>query len=413
MVAFNVPLLLVMVGVLLSLTCAAIVGAFSFLQQRELIGDIVAHALLPGMAFSLLLYGVASPLLLTIGGVGSGMLALLLVDYLWQRTRLSQDGAMACVLSLFFGLGLVVLTYIQQRGRGVLIVLEHYLLGKTALLMYRDIQALILLASLLLVALVLFLPEWRLMAFDLAFAHAVALPLRRFQWLFRVLTLWTIVLGAQTIGIVLMNAMLIIPVVIAQYWTRRLHRLLCIAVASAHLMGVMGVGLSYCHAQLPAGASIVLVGALLALCSFVLSPRGFLANRWRQYRYNLRVRDENLLKALYAAHQGLREPQAFTVLALQEALMLSRDEVVRGLRRLASQRLVVARAGQWWLTRSGRQKGSAIARRHLLWEAYARRLLRMHPDSVHHDAEIMEHIITPDIEASIRQVLSSQEVPKA
>ena len=144
----------VVLGTMLLTGSAAMVGAFALLKKKVLVGDAVAHATLPGVCLAFLLTGTKHPLYLVLGAFIAGWLALLLMDQLTRRSKLKEDTAMALVLSVAFGLGLLLLTAIQHTGNAAQVGLQNFLLGKAATLVSDDLKVLVLL-SLALITMVL------------------------------------------------------------------------------------------------------------------------------------------------------------------------------------------------------------------------------------------------------------------
>src|SRR5215207_8154957 len=117
---------------------AGAVGAFAVLRRQSLQGDVVSHAALPGVGIAFLLGG-RSPLELVLGGAVAGWLALVLVGVVNRRSRVPFDAALGGALAVFFGLGLVLMVYIQKHAGGGQHPLERYLFGQAAILHDRDV----------------------------------------------------------------------------------------------------------------------------------------------------------------------------------------------------------------------------------------------------------------------------------
>ncbi|MEM9569606.1 MAG: metal ABC transporter permease [Bacteroidota bacterium] len=399
------------IGVVVSLSSTAIIGVFSALQKKELAGDAIAHATLPGVALSFIITGLKAPLYLTIGSFLSGMGALLLIDYLPGRTNLKKDSVMALIIAMFFGVGLLLLSYIQHHPTGSAPAgLSHWLLGDVPSLVDEDIKAFFLLAVGIGSTLFCCYHQWMLYCFDPAFAQSIGLPVKRLQWLFQSLTVLAIILGIQTVGIILITAVLVTPVTAARFWSDRLGYILGITAFLASLAGCLGMVASYYFADVPTGPVIVLIMTLLSLASFLFAPKkGLLAKKWRLYQYQQKVLEENILKLFYQVLQkegcGYDTPQPLSRLLEQRAL--SSSQLLHGLNRLKKKRLVTKKGSDLFqLTLAGKEKGEKILRLHELWEAYLRTHLHIQPSHVHDDAESIEHLITPAIEKDLNASLA-------
>ena len=258
---------------------AGAVGAFAVLRRQSLQGDAVAHAALPGVAAAFLLGGRA-PLALVFGGAVAGWLAMLIVAQISRRSRVPFDSALAGVLAVFFGLGLVLFTYIQRNVRGAALTpLERYLFGQAALIGVPDLWLIggFGAGALLLVA--AFWKPLKVVSFDPAFAVGLGMPVRAIELLLTTLTVVAVVIGLKAVGVVLMTALLIAPCVAARQCTNRLGRVVVLAGLFGALAGASGTVASHLLSyqfpkagSVPTGPTIVLCATALVLLSLVFGP---------------------------------------------------------------------------------------------------------------------------------------------
>lgn len=267
---------------LLGLSAGA-VGSFAVLRRQSLQGDAVAHAALPGVAAAFLLGGRA-PVALVVGGAVSGWLAMLVVNQITRRSRVPFDSALAGVLAVFFGLGLVLFTYIQRNVRGAALTpLERYLFGQAALIGVSDLFVIGGFGALALVLLVLFWKQFKVVSFDPAFAVGLGVPVRGVELLLTTLIVVAVVIGLKAVGVVLMTALLIAPCVAARQWTDRLGRVVALAGLFGALAGVCGTVASHLLSyqfpkagSVPTGPTVVLCATALVLFSLAFgTARGW------------------------------------------------------------------------------------------------------------------------------------------
>ena len=274
---------------------AGMVGCFMVLRRRALVSDALSHATLPGIVAAFLvglalgLEGRSLPLLLT-GAAASGALAVAAIQAITRWTRLTEDAAIGAVLSVFFGAGVVLLSIVQALPGANAAGLKGFIFGQTAAM--RGGEALVLAGLALLAAAMvwLFFKEFRLLAFDEGFARAAGWPTGRIDLALMALVTLVTVVGLQTVGLVLIIALLITPAATARFWTDDLARMLGIAGLVGAVSGGVGALLSARFADLPAGAVIVLVATGLFLTSLIFAPsRGLLGRtlRRRQLRRSL------------------------------------------------------------------------------------------------------------------------------
>ncbi|MFN4089423.1 MAG: metal ABC transporter permease, partial [Alphaproteobacteria bacterium] len=291
---------------------AGLVGSFTFLRRRALISDALSHATLPGIALAFLLGAMLGfeqrslPLLLA-GAAATGALGVLTVQLLTRHTRLGEDAAIGTVLSVFYGVGIVLLSYIQVVGGAGQAGIKSFILGQTAAMARHEAIALAALALLAAGATMLLLKEFRLVCFDAAFAEAQGWPVFRIDLLMVGLTVVVTVVGLQTVGLILIVALLILPPVAARFWTDRLSRMLALSAAFGGTAGFCGAVASAVLPNVPTGAVIVLAAGAIFVVSLAFAPRrGVVAAALGQL--TLRLRLEEAAALLRLERHGTRPP---------------------------------------------------------------------------------------------------------
>jgi len=204
---------------------------------------------------------------LVIGAAATAALAAGLVLVVVQRTRIKQDAALALVLSVFFGAGTVLLTYVAGTGASGQSGLNRFVLGQAASLGAADVRLMAVVAVVALAVLAALFKELKLVAFDPAFAWAVGYPVRRLEGLLTALLVAAIVVGIQTVGVVLVAALLITPAAAARQWTDRLAVMVALAAVLGAVSGATGAVLSATTTDLPTGPLVVLVATGIFLVS--------------------------------------------------------------------------------------------------------------------------------------------------
>lgn len=257
-------------------------GTYAVLRGQSLIGDAISHAALPGIALAFLLTGSRVTLVLLLGALAAGWLATLAVMVVTQTSRITFDSALGLVLSVFFGVGLMLLTYIQQTAGAQQAGLDTFLFGQAATLVTEDVWTMAGLGAIALLGMALCWKEFKLLSFDPAFARSLGLPIRMLDTLLMTLMVLAIVIGLQTVGVVLMSAMLVAPAAAARQWTDRLGMMVLLSMIFGVAAGVSGALISSLVANLPTGPTIVLCVSAIVAVSLMLAPqRGLL---WRLLR---------------------------------------------------------------------------------------------------------------------------------
>ncbi len=157
-----------------------------------------------------------------IGAAIAGWLATLWMMGIVKNTRIKEDGALGLVLSVFFGFGLMLLTFTQRLPDSRQAGLDHFLFGQAAALLGGDVIAMAALGGLALLLLGLFWKEFKLLSFDREFGASLGFPMGMLDILLTTLLVVAIVIGLQAVGVVLMSAMLVAPAAAARQWTDRL-----------------------------------------------------------------------------------------------------------------------------------------------------------------------------------------------
>jgi manganese/zinc/iron transport system permease protein len=255
-------------------------GTYAVLRRQSLLGDAISHAALPGIAAAFILTGSKAPFVLILGAALAGFAGTLCVMAVVRATRVKLDSALALVLSVFFGGGLVLLTYIQRQPDASQAGLDTYLFGQAAALVERDVVTIAILGFAALVVALAFWKELKLLSFDQDYAATLGFRVRALDVLLTGLLVVAIVIGLQAVGVVLMTAMVVAPAAAARQWTDSLGRMMLIAAGVGALGGVSGAVFSAQTERLPTGPTIVVCLTVLVVVSFLLAPRrGLLARR--------------------------------------------------------------------------------------------------------------------------------------
>ena len=340
-------------------------GTYAVLRGQSLIGDAISHAALPGIALAFLLTGSKAPLVLVVGAALAGWVGTLAVMAVVRRSRVPFDAALGLVLSVFFGFGLVLLVTIQKLPGGNQAGLDKFLFGQAAALVTADVIVMAVLGAVALGATLLFWKEFKLLSFDEEFGAALGFPMRRLDIVMTTLLVIAIAIGLQTVGVVLMSALIIAPAAAARQWTDRLGLMMGLAASFGALAGVAGAVISATTARVPTGPTIVLCAGVLVMLSLFFAPnRGLIAAWLRARRNRTNLREIGVLEDLYTLTlQHPDNPYHPHTVATLQTMTAKPESVAPGLASLADRGLVAAREGERWaLTESGLEAARAFAR---------------------------------------------------
>jgi manganese/zinc/iron transport system permease protein len=346
---------------ILGLTSGAL-GTFAVLRRQSLLGDTVSHTALPGIALAFLLTGFKTPLIMIIGAALAGWVGTLLVMTVIRHSRLKTDGALGLILSVFFGFGLVLLTFIQKMPNARQAGLENFLFGQATALLERDVVIMGIIAAIVMIILILFWKEFKLVSFDAEFGSSLGLSMRFADYLLTTILVIAIIIGLQAVGVVLMSAMVVAPAAAARQWTDRLGVMVILSALFGALAGISGTVISGLTARMPTGPTIVLCISLIVIISLLLAPnRGLIWNAVKRLRSRKELILDSVLLDLYElADQHGDQSHPHSVMTLQ-AMGVSRGGVGNSLKILAERGLVTDVSGNnWVLTEAGAEKAAGL-----------------------------------------------------
>jgi len=401
---------IVVLGTTLLGIAAGIVGTFTYLRKRAMVSDALSHATLPGIACMFLILGDKNLIGLLSGAVITGILGVLVVLGLRHVSRLKEDAAIGIVLSVFFGAGMVLVTFAQQVKTGDPSGLNRFIYGKPAGMIRLDAALICIAAAAVIIGVVLLFKEFRIVCFDQQFAATQGWPVNLIDVLMMGLLVLTTVVGLQAVGLILVVALLIIPAAAARFWTDGLLKMTLLSGLFGALSGYLGSTISALFARLPTGPVIVVCAGVLFFISMFFAPRrGVIASLIRKHRLRRRIAFQNLLRDLTeleeAVGRGARVPLP--------ALLAKRRWVGVDLRRALAQAVdqgmtTSDEQQQVRLTRSGRAEGLRVLRNHRLWEMYLISHADIAPSHVDRDADLIEHLLPPDLVRELEEALEQQ-----
>jgi manganese/zinc/iron transport system permease protein len=310
----------VLLSTLLLGIASGVLGSFALLRKQSLIGDAVAHAALPGICFAFMFIGEKNFFVLLTGAAATGLLAAYTIQLITNTTRIKEDTAICLVLSVFFGLGIVLLTKVAQMPTGNQSGLDDFIFGQAASLVGRDVQLMGLTAAALVIITTLLFKEFKVSTFDPQFSRGIGLPVGFLNFLFVSLLVITVVIGIQAVGVILMAALLITPAISARYWTDSLHTMVLISGVIGGLSGAAGTLISTLAKGLSTGPFIVLTATSIFIVSLLFSPkRGLISIIMRRAKNDDRLAIRSILKNVYEmSEKSLNERKLFQKSAISQ-----------------------------------------------------------------------------------------------
>ncbi len=269
----------ILLGSILLGLSSGVLGSFAYLRKQSLMGDALAHATLPGVCVAFMITGSKSIFFFMIGASVAGLLATLSIGWITRHSKIKQDSALGIILSVFFGLGIVLLTQIQHSASGNQSGLDKFLFGQAASMVQSDVNTMMAVSFILISICFLFYKEFKLVSFDPGFARGIGLPVALLDQFMMFLIVIAVVVGIQAVGVVLMAALLITPAVAARYWTERLGVMVILSGIFGALSGFAGTMVSTLGNNLPTGPLSVLAATGLFIFSALFAPRRGLVSK--------------------------------------------------------------------------------------------------------------------------------------
>lgn len=337
-------------------------GTYAVLRKQSLIGDMVSHAALPGIGLSFLIIGSKNTEWLLLGAFIAAWIATIIVNTIHKNSRIKYDSALGMILAVFFGFGLVLLTYIQKIPNANQAGLENFLFGQVSTLLERDVILMAIIAVFTILPVIIFWKEFKLLSFDPDFADIAGFSTDRLDLFLTTLIVVSVIVGLQSVGVVLMSAMLIAPAVSSRQWTDKLSIMIILSSIFGAASGIIGTLISSSIPRMPTGPIIVIVVTIIAFISMLFAPkRGLVWKRIRDY-YNKKELNTNMvLNNLYSLAKNHKNPfhphDLDTICLHYTGLRHSKRLLRKELNKLEISGLAKEYEGEYWaITKEGLNK---------------------------------------------------------
>lgn len=247
-------------GILIGILCP-VVGTYLIVQRMALLGDVMSHSVLPGLAIAFFLR-----VNILLGAFVSGILSAFLIAWLRSQTRVKVDAAMALIFSSFFALGVLLITLLRNK-----LDLDSFLFGDILAVTRTDVARTFVIALIVLFLVKVFYKELLFYTFDRLGAQAIGLPVDWIYFGLMAAVTLTIIASMQTVGVVLVVAMLVGPGITAYLLVKELHQMMGLGAIVGAVASVSGMYISY-YLNAPSGPAIVLVDFGLFFLALLFSP---------------------------------------------------------------------------------------------------------------------------------------------
>lgn len=372
-------------SVLVGITCG-LLGVFIVLRNMSLIGDALSHAILPGVVAGFLIAGHSIFAFFT-GSVIAGLLAALSITWLQRNVKTKEDAAIGIVFSAMFALGIIGISAVT-RQEGVHLDMKDFLFGNVLGIADQDIWLTGLIMAYTLLCLVAFYRYFFVTTFQAVMAQTAGINANLMHYFMMMLLSFAVVASLQSVGVILVVAMLIIPASTALLLSNRLPVVLVLSALVGVLSASMGLIFAILWETTP-GPAMTLVATAFYLLAMLFSPQKGLFLQWLRRLKRQRVQAlEDVLKAVVK----LQERGVKDLAATAEALEVSPQKLRRQLQAMQQKRWIESWRNQnIQLSAAGLERGYQLIRAHRIWESYLVQEMGLQTDQIHGQAEQFEH----------------------
>jgi len=268
--------------------CSGVLGSFVYLRRQSLLGDTIAHVTLPGIAIAFLIQNNKAPKFLFLGAIFASLLSVFLMNIIKKYTKLKFDSILAYILSTFFGIGLMLLSYINKLQGASKAGLDGIIFGEASLLLRKDVKMIFIVSLVIIVLIILFWKELKLSSFDAIYGEAMGFSFKILEYFLSILIVTCIIVGIQTMGVILISSLLIAPPIAARQWTNKLSIMILMASIIGGISSIIGTVLSSTISRTPTGPVIAVILSFIVILSLLFSPtRGIISDQ-RKKKLNMK-----------------------------------------------------------------------------------------------------------------------------
>ena len=388
-----------MVGIM-----CGILGTFIILRNMALIGDALSHAILPGVVVGFLIAGYSILGFFT-GSVVAGLLAAILITWIQRNVSTQEDAAIGIVFTSMFAIGVMGISWLTHQ-EGVHLDLKDFLFGNVLGISDEDLWLTFSVMVFTITCVIAFYRYFFITTFESVVARTLGFSVGTIHYFLMLLLSFAVVASLQSVGVILVVAMLITPASTAYLLTERLSVMVVISGLTGFLSAVIGLLVSILLETTP-GPAMTVVATMLYLLAVLFAPsKGLISKAYIQRQKRQKILREDILK------QSVRllEKRELSFTALAEKLDKRLSILNRQLKRLSDKGFLIYSGDTITLTSEGMEAGYQLIRAHRLWESYLVQEVGLSEDQIHEDAENLEHILPEDLLSEVSRKLGDPRI---
>ena len=379
-----------------------VLGCFLVLRNMSLIGDALSHAILPGVFIPFMIIGYSKAGFF-IGTLSAAIISAIAITWIQNNVKTKNDAAIGIVFTLMFSIGVTGISYLNN-AQGVHLDLKDFLFGSTLGISNEDIVITSIVTAYAIASVVVFYRYLFITTFQATIAATMGISVQYVHYFLMLLVSLAIVASLQTVGIILVVAMLITPASTALLLSNNLKSVLVISGIIGLLSAVLGL-IGAIILNTPPGPAMCITATLFYALAVVLSPtKGILVKMRNKRHQKALIQREDILKWMYK-NQG-----AISKSAIRKGLGYNDSTLGARFAELTTAGAISSSPSGYSITAKGREIGQKLVRAHRLWEKYLVDEMGLKDDQIHEDAENLEHILDYEMMDSIDEKLGYPEI---
>ncbi|MEZ5043106.1 MAG: metal ABC transporter permease [Saprospiraceae bacterium] len=362
-----------------------VLGCFIVLRNMSLVGDALAHAILPGVVFAFVLVGYSALGFFT-GAVIAGLVTAIGITWIQHNVGTKNDAAIGIVFTAMFSIGVMGISWIS-RNEGVHLDLKDFLFGNVLGVANSDLFLTAGVTVYVVASVMVFYRFLFVTTFQSVIAETMGVPVQMIHYFLMLLLSFAVVASLQTVGVILVVAMLITPASTALLLSNRLPRVIVISAIVGLFSAVLGLVLAILFETTPGPAMAVTATFFYIIAVFFAPEKGLVFRFFRTRKLKHRIKVEDGLKQAYR----LQEEGLLTFDSLAEKLGINQPGLQKILQLLRSRGFIEKTTLK--LTDLGVGEAEKLVRAHRLWETYLVNKMGLNNEQIHDEAERYEHLL--------------------
>ncbi|MCH8903085.1 MAG: metal ABC transporter permease [Bacteroidetes bacterium] len=376
-----------------------ILGCFIVLRNMALIGDALSHAILPGVVAGFLVAG-HSILGFFTGSVIAGFIAAILITWIQRNVKTKDDAAIGIVFTAMFAIGIIGISWLT-RQQGVHLDMKDFLFGNVLGISDQDLWLTTFITLYVILSITVFYRYFFITTFEPVIAQTLGISGSTIHYFLMLLLAFTVVASLQSVGVILVVAMLIIPASTAYLLTSKLRNMIILSGLIGFISTSSGLILAIIFETTP-GPVMTLTATLIYLLTVFFSPQqGLILNVIRKRQKKKKILLEDILKQMVK----LYDDKKLTLENLRQNLNLSGLKLKVNLNELVTQGYLTIKGPEIIPTSEGIKNGYQLIRAHRLWETYLVERVGLSSEQIHDQAEKYEHLLPEDLLDQVEQKL--------